>query len=268
MPGAPVTVSALACTAVKGTRLRAVAQVDLDESGARGDRAFYVIDERGRMINGKQLGALQTVVADLDAARGELSLTFADGSVARDRLAYGDPIDTKFFSRSYRARPLVGPWTEALSAHLGRPLRLVEPGIAAIDRGPRGAVSVISRASLRRLGEVGAENGGPGDADGAPDARRFRMLIEVDGVGAHEEDDWVGRRVRIGSALVAMRGHVGRCLVTSRDPDTGEVNLPTLDLLGQYRRELESTEPLPFGIHGEVLEPGAVRVGDEIARHE
>ncbi len=105
-------------------------------------------------------------------------------------------------------------------------------------------------------------------ATGEVDARRFRMLIEVDGLDAHEEDGWVGRRVRVGSALVAMHGHIGRCLVTSRDPDTGEVDLPTLDLLGQYRREIESTEPLPFGIYGEVLEPGAVRVGDEIALHE
>ena len=60
-------------------------------------------------------------------------------------------------------------------------------------------------------------------------------------------------------------GHVGRCLVTSRDPETGEVDLPTLDLLGAYRRDLDTTEPLPFGIYGEVLVPGVVRVGDAVA---
>ena len=74
----------------------------------------------------------------------------------------------------------------------------------------------------------------------------------------------MGRRVQIGSAVVAVHGHVGRCLTTSRDPDSGEVTLPTLDVLGAYRRELDSTEPLPFGIYGEVVAPGAVRVGDAV----
>ncbi len=63
-------------------------------------------------------------------------------------------------------------------------------------------------------------------------------------------------------------GNVGRCLVTSRDPDSGEINLPTLDLLGEYRQGLDSTEPLPFGIYGEVVRPGTVRVGDAVVPEE
>ncbi len=91
------------------------------------------------------------------------------------------------------------------------------------------------------------------------------MLIEVEGIGAHEEDAWVGRRAKVGDALLAWGGHVGRCLITSRDPDTGDIDLPTLDILRDYRGEAEATEPLPFGIYGEVVSPGAVRVGDEVA---
>jgi hypothetical protein len=45
------------------------------------------------------------------------------------------------------------------------------------------------------------------------------------------------------------------------------VDLPTLDLLGSYRGagEIESTEPLPFGVWGSVVEPGTIRVGDEVS---
>ena len=89
------------------------------------------------------------------------------------------------------------------------------------------------------------------------------MLIEVAGPDPHQEDLWVGRTLRIGDAQVAMRGHVGRCLVTSQSPDTGLVDLPTLELLS-YRRGLQTSEPLAFGVFGEVLEPGAVRLGDAI----
>jgi uncharacterized protein YcbX len=90
------------------------------------------------------------------------------------------------------------------------------------------------------------------------------MLIEVDGIEAHSEDEWVGRWVRIGEALVSFEGNVGRCLITSRDPDTGVVDLPTLDILREYRGDLDTTEPLPFGIYGSVVEPGAIRVGDSV----
>ena len=73
--------------------------------------------------------------------------------------------------------------------------------------------------------------------------------------------------VRCGSATpsVAFGGHVGRCLITSRDPDTGVVDLPTLDILGDYRGAVETTEPLPFGVWGRVVEPGTVRIGDEVS---
>ena len=49
-------VSGLTTTAVKGTRLRAVDRIELEATGARGNRRFYVIDDRDRMLNGKQLG--------------------------------------------------------------------------------------------------------------------------------------------------------------------------------------------------------------------
>jgi uncharacterized protein YcbX len=133
---------------------------------------------------------------------------------------------------------------------------LVEAPDGAVDRGPRGAVSLISRASLARLAEAAGEP--------SVDARRFRMLIEVDGVGPHAEDAWVGREARVGDASILFTGHVGRCLITSRDPDTGVIDLPTLDIIDSYRGEIDTTEPLPFGIFGEVRRQGRVRVGDVV----
>src|SRR5262249_7444072 len=91
------------------------------------------------------------------------------------------------------------------------------------------------------------------------------MLIEIDGVIAHEEDGWIGETVRVGGATVRWLGNVGRCLTTSRDPDTGVVDLPTLDLLRNYRGQMKTTEPLPVGLYGEVLEPGEIRVGDAVS---
>ena len=47
------------------------------------------------------------------------------------------------------------------------------------------------------------------------------MNFGIEGVEAHEEDGWRGRRVRIGDAVVIPQGHVGRCAITTQNPDTG-----------------------------------------------
>ncbi len=256
MPDA--VVCGLAIAAVKGTRLRPVERIRLESAGVRENRRFYVIDARNRMLNAKQLGELQTVVADYSDSERQLTLTFPDGRAAGGEVALGDPIRTRFFSGEVEARPVEGPWSEALSEHVGQPLRLVEPvDGSAVDRRSKGAASLISRASLHRFASEAAQD--------RLDSRRFRMLIEVDGVDAHHEDRWVGQRMRVGGAVLAWSGHVGRCLITSRDPETGEIDLPTLDVLGAYRTGLDTTEPLPFGIYGRVLEPGIVSLGDPVA---
>jgi uncharacterized protein len=254
------TVVGLTMTPVKATRLHVVDRVDLGPEGVLENRRFYVIDDRDRMINSKIVGELQTVIADYSHAERTLRLSLPDGQVVEGSVRLGDEIETRFFSTQRTARVVEGPWADALSQVAGRSLRLVEPCSpgAGVDRAADGAVSLISRASLARLAEVGEVE--------SLDSRRFRMLIEIDGVAAHAEDRWVGRGpVRVGEALVRFSGHVGRCLITSRDPDSGVVDLPTLDLLGSYRDSVDSTEPLPFGVWGRVVEPGTVRVGDEVA---
>ena len=255
-PPSPV-VAALATTAVKGLRLHARSEIVLERTGVAGNRLFYLIDERGTLVNGKRIGALTAGGADYEPGTEVLTMSFPDGAEASGRVELGDAIETRFFSRSPTVRLVAGPWSEALSHYAGRRLRLVraDPDLGGgVDRGLGGTVSLISRESVTRLEEIAGGR--------TVDSRRFRMLIEIAGVDAHEEDEWIGREVRIGDALVAMRGNVGRCRVTTMDPDTGMVDLPTLDLLSSYRGELDSSEPLAFGIYGEVLEPGTVRVGD------
>jgi len=200
-------------------------------------------------------------VADYSDAERTLRLTLPDGRIVEGSIRLGEPITTRFFSQTAHGRLLEGPWSEALGAALGRPLRLVEADSAGggVDRGAEGPVSLISRASLARLAEAAGQF--------SVDVRRFRMLVEIDGVDAHAEDGWVrsGCAVRIGEAVVVFAGHVGRCLITSRDPDTGVVDLPTLDVLGSYRTGLGTTEPLPFGVWGRVVSPGTIRLGDEVS---
>ena len=251
-------VTRISCAPVKGLSLTHPAEIELEQDGMRENRRFYLIGETGRLVNGKALGTLTQVVAESDADGTMLVLRFPGGDVAAGGLGLGSAVETNFYGRRVTGRVVEGPWAAALSEFAGARLRLIradEAG-AGSDRGARAAVSLVSAASLQRLAaEAGVAS---------VDDRRFRMLFTIDGVAEHDEDGWVGREVRVGDAVVRWRGLVGRCAVTTQDPDTGVPTLDTLRLLRAYRGDLPTDEPLPFGIWGEVVAPGRVRLGDVV----
>jgi uncharacterized protein YcbX len=259
-PGVPeLRVAALAATPVKGLRLARREQVRLGRGGVDGDRRFYLIDARGRMVSGTKLGSLQEVRAEIvkSGARDHLALTFADGQRVAGEVGLGEEVRTTFYRGARQARLVRGPFADALSAHAGVPLRLVTnaDGSPAVDRGEKGAVTLLTRASLAPLAELAGRE---------VDPRRFRMSIEIDGAEAFEEDRWIGREIEIGGAKVLPRGHVGRCIVTTRHPDTGVSDLATLEHLRTLRGAAATTEPLAFGVYGAVISPGVVRLGDAV----
>jgi uncharacterized protein YcbX len=246
----------ISLTPIKATKLHVVDEIELLETGLRGDRRFYFVTDRGRLVSDKDCGALQTVRAEYDEDADTLTLTFDDGAVVGGRVERAGEIETAFYNRQRTARLVVGPWADAVSELVGQPVRLVEPGLPAPDRGRGGAATLLATSSLDALSrQLGVD---------AVDHRRFRMNFGVDGVEEHAEDAWRGRRVRVGEATVIPQGHVGRCAITTQNPETGHVDLDTLKALAAYRGELETTEPLPFGIHAAVAEPGRVRVGDAV----
>jgi hypothetical protein len=198
-----------------------------------------------------------TIRPDYDPGTGRLTLRFPDRPEASGRVELGDPIDAGFFGHPRPVRPVLGPWSEALSTWTGQPLRVVapvDPG-EGLDRGP--SATMLSTAALAIVASGGGETQ-------ALDGRRFRMTFGIDDVEAFAEDAWIGRDVRVGAALVRPAGNVGRCAVTTQDPETGIPTFDTLRVLQQTRGALETTEPLPCGVWADVIEPGEVGLGDPI----
>jgi MOSC domain-containing protein len=89
------------------------------------------------------------------------------------------------------------------------------------------------------------------------DRRRFRPNVYVEGVDGLTEREWVGRSVRLGSAVVGVRQVRGRCVMTTYDPDTLEQDIGVLQKIVW---ELGGRTALDCY----VLEPGRVRVGDSV----
>jgi uncharacterized protein YcbX len=247
----------IATAPVKGLRLELREKAVFERTGIEGDRAFYLVDADGRLTNAKRAGELLRATAETE--NGRLRVRLPDGSVVDGEVELGEDVQTDFYGRPVQGRVVRGAWADALSVLAGLPLTLVradERG-AGLDRGSEAAASLVSTAALDVLAQAA-------DLDGPVDGRRFRMNLGVDGIAAHEEDAWLGRRVAVGEAVLVPRGNVGRCRVTKLGPETGLADLQTLDVIADYRAEVETTEPLPFGVWCEVFERGRVAVGDPV----
>jgi uncharacterized protein YcbX len=251
-------ISWIALTPVKALALEHVEEVELREDGLQGDRRFYLVDENDRLVNDMgRHGPLQLVHAGYDQDSDVLTLWLADGTTVAGDVVRGDEVETNFHQRPRTARRVAGPWDEVLSTIAGESVRLVAPEYGAADRGRGGAATLLGEASLGAIAhELGVDS---------IDARRFRMNFGIDGLRPHEEDAWIGRRVRMGDAVVVPQGNVGRCAITTQNPETGTPDLDTLKALARYRGARATTEPLPFGIHAAVAQVGRVRVGDRVS---
>lgn len=243
-------------TPVKGMALHHPADVELTALGIPANRRFHLVDERGRLFAGGDHGPLVRIRAEYDPDREELTIAFPDGTSVRDavdRLGAGHVTD--FWGRPVPGRYVDGPFGEAVSAFVGRPLRLVRDDVEG-DGPDVHRLSLVSRASVRDLG------GRSGHPD--LDPRRFRMNLEIDGCEPYAEDAWEGRLVAIGAAVVRVLGPIPRCIVTTQDPATGLKDFDTLKRIAEYRPLMQDPRGVPFGVYAEVERPGRVGIGEAV----
>ncbi|MCL5778933.1 MOSC domain-containing protein [Limibaculum sp. FT325] len=178
---------------------------------------------------------LAAVSARYDPATGSLTLAHP----ARESLT----VDPATPDGAARLCDWVSPMAEG--ARPG-PYRLAHAPDAAMTDMAEPFISVLSLASLRALSErLGI----------APDPRRFRGNLWLDGVVPWEEEDWVGRTLRIGGALLRVVEPIGRCRATEANPETGHRDAAILDTLRAARGHTR------FGLYAEVLEGGEIAEG-------
>ena len=241
-------------TPVKSTALHHPVELRLEPYGAAGNRDFYFVDQDGRLQGGSKFGPFVQIVSGFEPQTERLSLRFPDGAVVEGRGdALGEATTTDFYGRPVPAHFVEGPWAAAVSAFVGRPIRL-----ARVDRPGDGAdVRPLTLVCLASVNELSRRGG----ATERVDPGRFRMNLELDGCVAHEEDGWAGRRLAVGEAVIRVGDPVPRCVVTTQDPRTGLRDFPTLSVIKRYRGVVDGS--LPFGVYADVVAPGLVRVGDE-----
>jgi hypothetical protein len=248
----PVTVSQLAIAPVKGMRLQRTGEVRLGQHGVTGDREFLVIGEDGQLLLTGQTPALLQVEPAWDPVRNVLALGFPDGDVVQDTPEPGAPASTRMYDgREIPGWIIPGRLGAALSAYLGQPVHLFKRAPEHIGNDDQ-PVTLMSQASLQALA--------PELNGTAPDSRRFRMTITITGTDAWAEHAWHGQEVTIGEVILRVIAPVPRCVVTTRNPESGATDARILHALARLRGKNDIT----FGVWCEILRPGRIHIGDVV----
>jgi uncharacterized protein YcbX len=251
------TVTRLSVAPIKGLRLNHPADIQLDQTGAVGDRDFMVLNADNKVISITRCGPLVRMTAGWDPACGQLTITADDGASCQDEILLGEQVVGEYWGTRRRGRLVIGPWNALISRIAGQGLRLVkcdDPG-AGSDVHP---VTLIGEGSIRALER---ESG-----LGPIDPRRFRMLIQFACPDEHVEDTWETSEVSAGTARLRIGRTVPRCAAVTRDPDCGERDQPVVRAIRDYRgvRPTGFGIGVPFGVYADVLEAGTLRVGDRL----
>jgi uncharacterized protein YcbX len=261
-----------------------LAAAHLGLRGIPGDRGWAVYDEARQGITGaKRLPGLRGcrarygVEPQENEAPPPAHVTLPDGSeVATDagdaalRLAaaLGRPVSLRSLGRAGTgSAPRLT--TQGESPEFVRALMGVMPGeplpdmsafpperLAMLREGnffDALPVHLLTRTTLATLAGLAPES--------VWDERRFRpnLLVEADEKQGYPELAWVGRRVRVGRAVIQIVTGCPRCVMVTQPVD----ELPQdHHVMRTLVREIRHTA----GIYASVVEPGAMRVGDAVER--
>jgi hypothetical protein len=220
--------------------------VYLEPRGVAEDRRIFLLDERGAVVHLRSHPHLVQATPDLDLGSGVLRVSVPDGAASTPLSAATEPVHAHLYGKDRSGRLLPGDVAAALSELAGEPIRPVLADDIGVgwDEGP---VSLLGRASAAAV-----------DGD-AHDHARYRMLVEVDGTDPFEEDTWVGHEIALGEARVKVTHELVRCVIITQSPQTGAKDWDGLRALAEHGRT-----DLCLGVIGDVVDPGHVRVGDDV----
>ena len=183
-------------------------------------------------------------------------------------------------------RDRVGSFFSGLPGSEGRSVRLVQSarGPHHFGNTPRGfktprrpnghksgfVVHLVNAATVRELsakiGRPDSNTSGSAATNGeAPpplQASRFRPNIVIDGVPAWEEFSWVGKKIKVGGAVLEVLSRTVRCAATNVDPRGGVLRADA-DMPALLRTHYPQHGPF-FGVYARVHSPGKVRRDDSV----
>jgi len=210
--------------------------------GLAGDRRWLMVDPDGVGITQRDTRRLTRLTVRPRPGGLELSSP-GRPTLAVDEPAHGPKESVRVFS-SFAAVPARVAESEWSTAFLGRPARLVwlaDPTVRTISshalEGDRVSFADGFPVLLANEGSLSAVNDWLVEAGDEPvPMTRFRPNLVVGGAPAWAEDEWLGRRLRVGEVVFRAAKACSRCVVTTIDQETGDKGRQPLRALGRHRR--------------------------------
>ncbi|CAN5500459.1 MOSC domain-containing protein [soil metagenome] len=230
-------------------------QVEIGPAGVVGDRTHGLLDRaegaQDRLLSAKRTGSL------LQGSATDDEITLPDGTVvALDDPQADDVLSTWLGRRVHLTSPTAG--TQVSYQMTFDPpdddaelFEIPAPVGTFVDLAH---IHLVATATLR-----GCEAARP-DLDW--DVRRFRpnLLLDVDGP-TFVEGTWLGRHLRVGTAVLSIDTPTVRCAMPLRAQPGGIEREPELF---QAMNELNTVSPNHLGAYCSVVTPGTAAVGDPV----
>ena len=227
-------IKSLDATSVSSARI-------VENGGLEWDRRYAIVDEDGNFVNGKREPRIHRLRSSFDLERETVALWEYGASGEGTEVNAPDTswLDDQTFHLEVDRAELDG-W---LSAFFDEPVALVRDDEGGFpDDTDASGPTVIATATLEAVASW-FDAGAGLDVEGI--RRRLRPNLEVGGVVPFWEDrlyDRPGRVVPFDVGQVHLRGvnPCQRCVVPTRDPDTGE---PTEGFQRRFLERREATLP-------------------------
>jgi uncharacterized protein YcbX len=255
---------------VKSLAGQALESAMVESRGLAGDRRWMMVTPQGRFLTRRELPAMAKVRADWTGAGIVLSHRDGDSQTVPEPAA-GAQVEVGVWDDTVIARDAGDAAAAWLSTVFGRPARLVHmPDTATrpVDPGYGRAGDQVSFADGYPLLVTTAESlGALNRALASPvTMARFRPNVVLAGApAAFAEDGWTA--LRIGAVTLRMVKPCTRCVITTQDPDSGEVVEPMepLRTLRAMGRVMPGPRREPVFGHNAIADAtGTIAVGDAV----
>ncbi len=264
---------------VKTLQGEAVDSIAATELGFEGDRLWALRDEkRGDFGGGKRIVSLMNLRAHTGTDGTPPTIELPSG----ERFAADDPDAARLLSEALD-HPVtlwpVGATPEApesieevvdleadFRAAMGRVGNEPNPDFSQIPEGMMAYLGEAGRpyvdlAPLLVMTQQSLDTLAKAATSSQIDVRRFRpsFLIDADGESAFPEQDWIGARIQVGSAIFQLPMTCPRCVMTTR----GFSDLPKDPGI---MRKLVTEAGGNLGVYGTIEKAGVISVGDPVER--
>ncbi|TFL17375.1 MOSC domain-containing protein [Jannaschia formosa] len=229
--------------------IKAVGREALDRAVLRagetlpGDRVWAIAHEASKAVDG-----------EWSRCAGFLRAASSPALMAVEARAEGPALHLTHPDRPpLRVDPDAEP--EALIAWLEPLVALGRARPARVVRAPDGRGMTDSAAPTITLGNLTSHRVVEGRLGRALSIQRWRCNLWIDGLAPWEEFDLVGRRLRLGGAVLEGVARIDRCESTSASPETGRRDADLLSVLDGFGHR-------DFTIGVTVIKGGVIAPGD------